>query len=121
MAAGTAGAADAQTARVAGIAGYLSEWEFSGELQRNGVDSDEFRGSLTWKHVGLCSVNGPEEKSGDVTIEISRTRPAPEIHVAFRFDGAQCRYNGPLSENSRGHMDCSDARGIPLALSIRVQ
>ncbi len=117
-----ANAAHAQSARVAGAAGYLSEWAFSGNLSETGAHGgNQFSGSVNWKHVGLCSHNGPEEKSGDFTLQISRSGSAPQIHAVLKVDGAQCEYNGPLSENSTGRMDCSDAKGIPLTLSVDVQ
>jgi hypothetical protein len=105
-----AGAAQAQSTRVAGTAGYLSEWQFSGDLKKTAAaDRKEFSGSLTWKHVGLCSVNGPEEKFGDMTLQISRLGPAPQIQA------------GVASESSTGRMNCSNAEGIPLTLSINEQ
>lgn len=117
-----AGAAQAQSTRVAGTAGYLSEWQFSGGLKKTAAaDRKEFSGSLTWKHVGLCSVNGPEEKFGDMTLQISRLGPAPQIQAVLRLDGVQCTYNGVASESSTGRMNCSNAEGIPLTLSINEQ
>jgi hypothetical protein len=114
-----AGAVQAQSARVAGTAGYLAEWEFSGDLsQTNAAFGNEFSGPLTWKHVGLCSPNGPEEKFGDIDLKISRSSPVPQILATLRLDGVQCNYRAALSKNSTGRMDCSDAKGVPLTLSF---
>jgi hypothetical protein len=48
-----AGAAQAQSLRVAGTAGYVSEWELSGETQTVSGAANEYFGPLTIKHVGL--------------------------------------------------------------------
>lgn len=117
-----AGVSHAQSVRVAGAAGYLSEWAFSGNLPEIGTrGGNQFSGAVTWKHVGLCSHNGPEEKSGEMTLQISRSGPVPEIHAVVEVDGARCEYNGPLSDSSTGRMDCPKATGIPLRISVDVR
>src|SRR5258707_715369 len=51
-----AGPAQAQSLRVAGTAGYVSEWELNGEVTQTVSRAvKEFSGPLTLKHVGLCS------------------------------------------------------------------
>jgi len=40
---------------IAGTAGYLSEWQFDGEVAETAT-SGELVGPLVWKHIGLCSV-----------------------------------------------------------------
>ena len=106
------GNACAQSTRIAGTAGYLSEWKSSGKLKKTGpADGKQFSGALTWKYVGLCSVNGPEEKSGDITLQLSNTGPAAQIHAELWLDGARCSYSGTLSDGD-GRMDCSDARAF---------
>ena len=61
----TAGTAQAQSLRVAGTAGYVSEWELNGDAIQTVVSgaTKEFFGPLTIKHVGLCSHDGPQEES----------------------------------------------------------
>lgn len=114
-----AGAAQAQTARVTGTAGYLSEWEFSGDLtQTDANDGRKFSGSVTWKHVGLCSVSGPEEKPGNIEVKLAHSGAMPQILATLWLDGVQCSYSGALAANFSGRMDCSDAKGVPLTLSI---
>jgi len=111
--------AQTQSAHVNGTAGYLSEWEFDGQLTQTGAtESNAYSGSVTWKHVGLCSVNGPEQKSGAVTLQISKSGSVRQIHAMLQFDGAQCNYRGAFAGGSAGRMDCSGAKGIPLRLSI---
>ena len=67
------GPAQAQLRQVAGTAGYLSEWELKGALsERHSAGGRAFSGPVTWKHVGLCSVNGPQERLGEMSYAITR-------------------------------------------------
>ena len=50
--------ARSRSLHIAGTAGYLSEWEFDGEVAETAIGG-ELVGPLVWKHIGLCSVNGP--------------------------------------------------------------
>jgi hypothetical protein len=111
--------AEARTLRVEGTAGYLSEWEFKGELsQRAPADGNDYSGSVTWTHVGLCSVNGPETKSGAIRIRLSTATP-PQIDATISFEGGQCVYRGEFSDSSSGFMDCPDAKGVALSISVQ--
>ena len=65
------GVAEAQSLRVVGTAGYVSEWELSGETAPTVAGPiKEFAGSLTLKHVGLCSRDGPQEEVGEIKFQI---------------------------------------------------
>lgn len=114
------GEAQARSLQVIGTAGYLSEWELNGSVTEKGPPgSNEFSGALVWKHVGLCSANGPEEKSGEIKFQIAKSSSSSRIQAAMTLDGAQCTYNGEFSSGSSGHMDCTDAKGVPLSISIK--
>ena len=114
------GEAQARSLQVIGTAGYLSEWELNGSVTEKGPPgSNEFSGALVWKHVGLCSANGPEEKSGEIKFQIAKSSSSSRIQAAISLNGAQCRYNGEFSGSSSGHMDCTDAKGVPLSISIK--
>jgi hypothetical protein len=93
-----AGPADARSLKVTGTAGLLSEWEFNGDVTETLAGGiKQFSGPLNWKHVGLCSPNGPEEKSGQIQFQVSESRASSKIDVTLRLEGAQCTYNGILS------------------------
>jgi hypothetical protein len=70
-----------------------------------------------WKHIGLCSVNGPEEKPGKIRIRLSGE--TTKIDATIFFDSTRCTYSGNLSGRSDGLMDCPDAGAIPLSISIK--
>jgi hypothetical protein len=112
--------AHAEPLRLNGVAGYISEWELSGELSEQvsgGIR--QLSGPVRWKHVGLCSVNSPEEKSGQIKIEVSKSGAAFYMRAKVSMDKISCTYEGKLSDSSAGFMDCTDGKGIPLSLSLK--
>jgi hypothetical protein len=108
--------AQSRSLHVTGTAGYLSEWELDGQVTdvEDSSGSGELVGPLVWKHVGLCSVNGPQERPGDIRIRISASS---QVDATISFDGDHCAYNGPASGG--GRMECHNAGGIPLSISIK--
>jgi hypothetical protein len=110
-----ASGAQAGSIHVSGTAGFISEWALSGDLTEAGlVGSQQFSGSLTWKHVGLCSSHGVEEKFANIKLQVSRPGSAPRVVGAtLRLEGIECTF----SESSR-LMDCADGNRVPLTLSI---
>jgi hypothetical protein len=112
--------AQAGPLRVTGTAGYLSEWELAGDVtEKEPAGAREFSGPLIWKHVGLCSVNGPQEKLGEINLRISGSGASSRIDATLWLDGAPCKYSGDLSDRSTGMMDCVNASGVPLTLSLQ--
>jgi hypothetical protein len=115
-----AGPVQAQSLRVTGATGYLSEWEVSGNVTETVSGRvREFSGPLTVRHVGLCSQNGPEEKAAEIKLQIMRSGPLSQIRATMTMDGARCTFSGKFSDTFNGLMDCDDAKGVPLTLSIK--
>jgi hypothetical protein len=113
------GPAHAQSRQIVGTAGYLSEWELKGVVtEKIAAGRREFSGPVTWKHIGLCSVNGPEEKRGEIRVRIEGSGPASRVDATVSLESVQCTYSGKFSNTTSGVMDCSDAKGVPLALSF---
>ena len=110
--------ARSRSLHIAGTAGYLSEWEFDGEAAEARTGG-ELVGPLVWKHIGLCSVNGPQEKPGKISVKLSEMGSTSKIDATIFFDNARCTYRGTLSGSSDGRMDCPDAGAIPLSISIK--
>ena len=110
--------ARSRSLHIAGTAGYLSEWELDGEVAETGTGG-ELIGSLVWKHIGLCSVNGPQEKPGKISVKLSKMDSTSKIDATIFFNSARCTYSGSLSGSSDGRMDCPDAGAIPLSISIK--
>jgi hypothetical protein len=110
-------AARAQSLRVAGTAGYVSEWELSGETTQT---AKEYFGLLTIKHVGLCSHDGPQEELGEIKFRISGSGSLSKIQATLLYLGTRCTYTAKLSNSSsHGFMQCSDVSEIPLTLTVK--
>ena len=107
----------AQSYSVSGHAGYLGEWELKANLAKTltsgGVTYD---GSVTLRHVGLCSVNGVEEKSGVVSLTVSRRTSAIDGTLSMKDDS--CRIVAPASKSYSGLLNCRDGQGVPISFSI---
>jgi len=103
-----------------GQAGYLQEWELKASLARTVSGGKvEYSGPMTLTHVGLCSVNGPEEKSGQMQVTVSRSTAAIEGTLAM--DGDSCRIVASRSQSYSGLLSCRNAGGVPINFSIEAQ
>jgi hypothetical protein len=110
--------ARAQSLQVTGHAGVLGEWELNATVtptvsQRN----KEFFGPLTMKHVGLCTQDGPEEKTGEMRIQISGS--SSRMNAILLVDGVECTYSGRFTNSYTGMMNCPDRRAVPLTLWVK--
>lgn len=114
------GQAQAQLRQIVGTAGYLSEWELKGAVtEKISAGRREFSGPVTWKHIGLCRVNGPEEKRGEIRVQIEGSGPTSRVDATVSLESVQCTYSGNFFDNTSGAMDCSDAKGVPLTFSFK--
>jgi hypothetical protein len=112
--------ARAEPLQVVGVIGYLSEWQVTGTVSEtvSGL-TKEFAGSLAMKHVGLCSHNGPEDKIAEVRLEIARSTLPHKLYASLVLDGAKCTFSGLLTDTYSGFMDCPNAKGVPVTLSVK--
>jgi hypothetical protein len=112
-----AGTAMAQSYSVNGQAGYLQEWEIKANVAKtvtgNGVNYD---GAATLRHVGLCSVNEPEEKSAVMRLTVSRKTAA--IEGTLTMTGDTCRIAASAEKPHAGLLNCRDGQGVPIRFSI---
>jgi len=106
--------------RVTGVAGYLSEWQLSGDVAEAGSGSTrEFSGGLTMTHIGLCSHEGPDQKPVAIRFELTGPKEPSQIRATLVVDGAKCTFSGALSDSYNGFMSCPDAKNIPLNFSMK--
>ncbi len=114
---GTASAALAQSYSASGQVGYLQEWELKASLAKTVTGGKvEYSGPLTLKHVGLCSVNGVEEKSGALRLTVSRWTSSIEGTLAL--DDDSCHIVASQSHTYSGLLSCRNAQGVPISFSI---
>jgi hypothetical protein len=105
----------AESLQVLGYSGYLGEWEMTATVTGTGSQPKEYTGPLTMKHVGLCTQEGPEEKTGVIRFHISGLRLDAVLSVA----GVGCSYDGKLSDAYDGVLSCADREAVPLKLWVK--
>ena len=107
---------EAETLQLSGQAGVLGEWELAATLTATSSGAKQFSGLLLMKHVGICSIDGPEEKRGDIQLQlVSSSR----IRGTLSMDGATCTYDGRKTDAYSGLMRCPDRRDVPLVLWLK--
>ena len=68
-------------------------------------------------HVGLCTQEGPEQRKGEIRIEM--IGPASRLKATMLFDGEECGYSATLSDAYKGTMTCPRRPAMPLTLWVR--
>ena len=110
--------AGAQSLQVIGYSGYLGEWELTATVtERISSRTKEYSGPLTMRHIGLCTQDGPEEKTGEMRFQISAS--SSQLNATFSVAGVECTYSGRLSDSYTGTMDCPDRQAVPLKLWLK--
>ena len=113
-----AASAGANSLEVVGYSGYLGEWELTATVSEDGATTPKgYAGPLSMKHVGLCTQDGPEEKSGKIRVQMLPS--GSRIQATLWMDGVECGYQGVLSDFYTGTMDCSGRERVPLKLWIK--
>jgi hypothetical protein len=110
--------AAAQSLQVIGYSGYLGEWELTATVAETASgDIRQYFGPLTMKHVGLCTQDGPEEKTGEMRLQVSAA--SARLNATLSVAGIECTYSGRLSVFYSGTMNCPDQEPVPLKLWLR--
>ena len=110
--------AQAQSLQVVGYAGVLGEWELTAAVtEKAGLWSKEFSGPLSMKHVGICTQDGPEEKTGEIRFQISAL--SSQLDATLLVEGLACTYSAPSSNPFSGLMACPDREAVPLKLWLK--
>jgi hypothetical protein len=110
--------AQAGSLEVLGYAGVLGEWELSATVTEDGLrPTKEFSGPLTLRHVGICSQDGPEEKTGEIRFRLSAA--ASPSNATIVIAGETCTYKGSFSETRPGTMACAERGPVPLTIWLK--
>jgi hypothetical protein len=110
--------AQAQSLQVTGYAGELGEWELTASVTgKISSGAKEFSGPLTMRHVGICSQDGPEEKTGEIRLQISESTSL--LNATFSVADVECTYIGQLSDSYTGLMKCPERLAVPLTLWLK--
>jgi hypothetical protein len=109
--------AHAQSLEIIGYSGYLGEWELTATVSETASGRKAYSGPLTMKHVGLCTQDGPEEKTGEMHLEISGS--SSRMDATLSVAGIECSYTGRLTDSYTGTMTCPDREAVPLRLWVK--
>src|SRR5262249_54030022 len=104
----------AQTRGVAGQFGILGERDLTATLTKQA--GDQWGGPALMRHVGDCTVEGPEEKTGELQLKLAESRG--RINGTILIDGVSCTFSGRLKEGYDGTLRCPDRRDMPMTLSV---
>ncbi|MGY4625465.1 hypothetical protein [Bradyrhizobium sp. USDA 4486] len=106
--------ARAQSYSASGQIGYLHEWEIAGNLAKTAKrPGAEYSGTITLRHVGLCSVNGEEQKQARLQLKVSYGR----LEGVLIMDEDRCRIVASGSSGS-GQLTCGSGQYVPINLLI---
>ena len=109
---------NAQSLEVFGYVGVLGEWELTATLTENAYRrTKDFSGPVTMTHVGLCTQDGPEQKTGEIRLQLSRSRS--RLTATILVAGVACSYSGRLSDFYTGMIACPDREAVPLKLWVK--
>ena len=108
-------AAEPETLQILGQAGLLGEWELTANVTASGAQK-QFSGPLVMKHVGLCTVDDPEQKTGEIQLQLFGSS---RIKATLLVDGVACSYAGRKSDSYSGLLHCPERRDVPLRMWLK--
>jgi hypothetical protein len=118
LAGALAAPAQARSMQLVGYAGVLGEWELTATVTESAPGrTKEFSGPLSMKHVGICTQEGPEEKTGEIRFQISAL--SSRLDATLLVEGVACSYSAGLSDPYSGMLACRDREAIPLKLWLK--
>lgn len=110
--------AQAEARQILGYAGLLGEWELTATVTETArLWVKEFSGPFSMKHVGICTQDGPEQKTGEIRFRISAF--SSQLDATLLVEGVECTYSAPSSNPYNGLMACPDRAAVPLKLWLR--
>ncbi len=109
--------AGAQSLQLLGYSGFLGEWELTATVTEDAGGRGEYSGPVTWKHVGICTQEGPEERSGEIHLRTSPSRS--RLKASLLVAGVECSYSGQLTDSYSGTLSCPDREPVPLKLWLK--
>ena len=105
----------AQSYSAEGQIGYLQEWEMKASLTKTVTSAGtDYSGPVKLRHVGLCSANGVEEKSGVLELKAKSSGVVGTLVMA----DDNCRLAVSAAQGYSGLLNCKDGQGVPIRFSI---
>jgi hypothetical protein len=108
----------AEPREVFGYAGELGEWELLATVtDKARASGNEFSGPLTMTHIGICTQEGPEKRSGEIRFQL--TESSSRLNAVMMLAGVECTFSGKRIDFYSGVMTCADRRAFPLKLWVK--
>jgi hypothetical protein len=102
-----------------GQAGVLGEWELTGNLTEGpSGPSKEFFGPLKMKHVGICAQDGPEERTGEIRLQLADGSES-RVRAELVLEGVRCMYSAHKTHAYEGTMSCAGRAPVPLLVWLK--
>lgn len=112
-------AAQAETLELVGYAGVLGEWEITASVTPTGpAGKTEFGGPVKMRHVGYCTKDGPEERTGEIRVSL---QGSSRLTATLLVNGVECSYSARQTDAYNGSLKCPDRRAVPLILWLKPQ
>lgn len=109
--------AQAETLELVGYAGVLGEWEITANVTSTGLPGkNEFGGAVKMRHVGYCTQDGPEERTGEIRVSL---QGSSRLTATLLVNGVECSYSGRQTDAYNGSLKCPDRRAVPLTLWLK--
>jgi hypothetical protein len=103
---------------ILGQAGVLGEWELTGNLTESGSGPrKQFSGPLKMKHVGICTQDGPEERAGEIQLQLAGSES--QVTADLVLDGARCTYSARKTHAYEGTLSCAGRAPVPLLVWLK--
>jgi hypothetical protein len=100
-----------------GQAGVLGEWELTGNLTEGGPGPrKEFSGPLKMKHVGICTQDGPEERAGEIRLQLA---DGSRVTAELVLDDVRCTYSARKTHAYEGTLSCAGRAPVPLLVWLK--
>ena len=110
--------AHTQSFELIGYSGYLGEWELTATVtETDSGRTKKYAGPLTMTHVGICTQDGPEQRTGEIRFEMSPS--SSQLSATLTVAGVECSYSGRLSDAYSGTMSCPNREAVPLKLWLK--
>jgi hypothetical protein len=111
-------ASRANALEILGQVGVLGEWELTAKLYENASDAGKgYSGPLVMRHVGICTQDGPEERAGQMRLQLGTS--GMHVEATLAVDGLECRYSGRKSDAYEGMMTCPERAAVPMVLWLK--
>ena len=77
----------------------------------------EFSGPLKMKHVGICTQDGPEERAGEISLQLASR--SESLTARLVLDGIPCTYSARKTHAYEGTMACTGRAPVPLMVWLK--